>query len=183
MLLNQTWYLYVLIFYMFCCCLHCSVTQSSVILCNPVECSTPGFPVLHHLPEFAQTHDHQISDASQPSHPPSSPSLPAFNLIQPSGFFPMSQLFTSGGQIIGASASVLPKNIQGWFPLGLTGLSPWCPRDSQESSLVRVFSKASTLSILLSLLYGLTLTSIHDYWKNHSFDYTDLCQQRDVSAF
>ena len=84
-------------------------------------------------PSLSQTHDHQISDASQPSHPPSSPSLPAFNLIQPSGFFPMSQLFTSGGQIIGASASVLPKNIQGWFPLGLTGLSPWCPRDSQES--------------------------------------------------
>ena len=83
--------------------------------------STPGFPVLYHLPEFAQIHISWVNDAIQPSHslPPSSPF--AFNLSQHESF-PMSQLFTSGGQSIRASASVLPMNVQGWFPLGLTGL-------------------------------------------------------------
>ena len=79
---------------------------------------TPGFPVLHHLPEFAQTHVHWVNDAIQPSHLLSSPSPPAFSLSQHQG------LFASGGQSTGdsASASVLPMNIQSWFPLGLTGL-------------------------------------------------------------
>ena len=82
--------------------------------------STPGLPVHHQLPEFIQTHVHRVSDAIQPSHPLSSPSPPAFNLQ--SGSFPVSQLFASGGQNIGvsASASVLPMNIQAWFPLGST---------------------------------------------------------------
>ena len=61
-----------------CCC--CLVAQLCLTLCNPMDCSTPGFPVLHYLPEFAQTHSHRVSDATQPSHPllPSSP--PALNL-------------------------------------------------------------------------------------------------------
>ena len=86
-----------------------------------------------------------------------------------SGSFPMSWFFPSGGQQMGASASssVLPMNIQDWFPLGLTG-SPCSPRDSQESSPTPQFKSIS--SSALSLLYGPTLTSIHDYWKNHSFD-------------
>ena len=103
-----------------------------------------------------------------------------------SGSFPMSWLFTSGGQSIGASAStsVLPMNIQGWFPLGLTGWlvwSPCCPRDSQASSPAPQFDSLN--SSALSLSYGPFLTSIYDYWKNHSFDYMDLCWQSDVSAF
>ena len=65
------------------CC--CSVAQS--FLCDPMDCSTPDFPVLYHLLEFAQTHVHWVSDAIQPSHPLSSPSLPAFNLSQHQGFF------------------------------------------------------------------------------------------------
>ena len=82
-----------------------------------------------------------------------------------SGSFPMSQLFASGGQSIGASASasVLPVNIQTWFPLGLTGSSLFCPRDSQESSPAPQFK--SIHSSKLSLLYGPALTSVHDYWK------------------
>ena len=84
-LLNQTWYLYVLVFCMFCGCLCCLVTHSSVTLCDPMDCSTPGFPVLHHLPEFAQTHVHGVDDAIQPSHPLSPPSPPAFNLSQHQG--------------------------------------------------------------------------------------------------
>ena len=67
------------------CC--CSVARSCSTLCDPMDCSTPGFPVLHYLPEFAQTHVHWVSDAIQPSHPLSSPSLPAFSLSQPHGLF------------------------------------------------------------------------------------------------
>ena len=86
-----------------------------------------------------------------------------------SGSFPMSQLFTSGGHSIGTSASVLPVNIQGWFPLGLIYLISLL---SKESSPVPQFKSIS--SSVLSLLYGSTLTPIHDYWKYHSFDYMDL---------
>ena len=104
----------------FCC--YCSVAESCPTLCNPMNCSLLGFPVLHYLPDFAQIHIHWVSDAIQPSHPLSSPSPPDFNLSQHQGL--SSQLFESGGQSIGASTSapVLPGNIQGWFPLGLTGL-------------------------------------------------------------
>ena len=83
-----------------------------VRLCDHMDCRTPGFPVHHQLPEFAQTHVHWVDDAIQPSHPLLSPSPPAFNLSQHQGL-PMSQLFSSGGQSIGTSASVLPMNIQG----------------------------------------------------------------------
>ena len=75
--------------------------------------STPGLPVLHHLPELAQTHVHGVGDAIQPSHPPS-PSSPALSLFQPQGSLQVSWLFTSGCQSTGASpsASVLPMSIQ-----------------------------------------------------------------------
>ena len=100
-----------------------------------------------------------------------------------SRFFPMNQLFSLGDQIIEVlpSASVLPMNIQDWFPLGLTGLISCCPVDSQESSPTPQFKSVN--SSVLSFLYGPALRSIHDYWKNHSFDYTDLCRQSNVSAF
>ena len=89
-----------------------------------------------------------------------------------SGSFPMSWLFASGGQSIEASASVsvLPMNIQGRFPLGLTGSSPFSLRDSQESYPALQFESSSSLA--LRVLYGPILTSILDYWKNHSFNYT-----------
>ena len=87
-----------------------------------------------------------------------------------SGSFPMSQFFTSGGQSIrvSASASVLPVNIQDWFPLGWTG---WI--SLQSKGLSRAFPTLqfkSINSLALSFLHSPTLTSIHDYWKNHSFD-------------
>ena len=86
-----------------------------------------------------------------------------------SGSFLVSQFFVSGGQniTVSASASFLPMNIQDWFPLGLVG-SPWSPRDSQESAPTPQFKSIN--SSVLSFLYSPTLTSIHDYWKNHSFD-------------
>ena len=96
-----------------------SVAQSCLTLCDPMDCSTPGFPVHHQLLEFIQTHVHWVGDAIQPSHPLSSCSPPAFNLSQHRSF-QMNQFFSSGGQSIGVSvsASVLPVNIQDWSPLG-----------------------------------------------------------------
>ena len=95
----------------------------------------------------------------------------------------MSRLFASGGQSIGAStsASVLPVNIQGWFPLGLTGLISLLSKGLLESSPAAQLESIN--SSMLSLLYGPILTSVHDSWKNSSFDYMDLCWQSDVSAF
>ena len=98
-------------------CCGFSVTQSCLILCNPVDCSTPGFPVLHHLLESAQTHVHRVGDAVLPSHPLLYPSPPAFNLSQHLGFSNESRFSYQVAK--GASSSVLPVNIQGWFPLGL----------------------------------------------------------------
>jgi len=92
-----------------------------------------------------------------------------------SGSFPMSQFFISGGQSIrlSASSSVLPVNIQDWVPLGRTGLI-----SLQSKGLSRVFSNTTVQKYQFfsaRLSYSPTLTSIHDHWKNHSFDYTDLC--------
>ena len=116
-----------------------SVAQSCPTLCDPVDCSTPGLPVQHQLPEFTQTHIHWVW-----RHPTISSSvIPFSSCLQsfpPSGSFQMSQLFISGGQSIGvsASASVLPINIQDWFPLGLTG---WISLKSK--GLSRVFSNTT----------------------------------------
>ena len=90
------------------------------------------------------------------------------SIFPASGSFPMSQFFPSSGQSIRTSATDLPMNIQGWFPLGLTGLTGFLPKDSQESSPVPQFKNIS--SSALSLFYGPTLTSVYDYWKNHSFE-------------
>ena len=116
-----------------------SVAQSCPTLCDPMNHSTSGLPVHHQLPEFTQTHVHRVGDAIQPSHPvvPFSPcpqSLPA------SGSFPMSQLFTWGGQSIAvsASASVLPMNTQDWSSLEWTS---WI--SSQSKGLSRVFSNTT----------------------------------------
>ena len=95
-----------------------SITQSFPTLCDPMDSSMPGFPVLHHLLELAQTHVHWVSDAIQPSHPLSPPFCSCPQSFPVSGSFPMSHLFASGGQNIGTStsASVLAINIQDWFP-------------------------------------------------------------------
>ena len=96
------------------------VTQSCPTLCDPVDCSTPGLPVHHQLSKFTQTHVHWVGHAISSSVIPFSFRLQYFPA---SGCFQMSQLFTSGGQSIGvsASASVLPANTQDWSPLGWTG--------------------------------------------------------------
>ena len=118
-----------------------SVAQSCPTLCDPVDCSTPGLPVYHQLPEFTQTHVHWVGDAIQPSPPLSSPSPPTFNLSQHQGLFKwVSSLNQSGGQSIGvsASASVLPMTIQDWFPLGWT--SWFCLQSKGLKSLLQYHS-------------------------------------------
>ena len=143
------------------------VAQSCQTLCDPMDCSTPGLPVHHQLTEFTQTHVHWVSDAIQPSHPLSSPSSPAFNLPQNQGFF---KWVSSSHQV----AQVLEFQLQhqsfqwvfrtDFLKDGLVG-SLCSPRDSQESSPTPQFKSIN--SLVLSFLYSPTLTSIHDYWKNH----------------
>ena len=119
-------------------------------------------------PELVQTQAHWVGDAIQPSHPlvPFSSCLQSFPA---SRSFSMSWSFASGDQStrVSASASVLPMNIQDWFPLGWTG---WI--SLQSKGLWRVFSNTTVQKhqFFSTQLYSPTLTSIHDYWKNHSFD-------------
>ena len=105
-----------------------------------MDCSMPGFPVLHQLLELAETQVHWVGDAIQPSHLLVIPFSSCLQSFPASGYFPMSQFFASGSQSIGASASapVLPMNIQGWFPLGWTG---WI--SLQSRGLARVFSNTT----------------------------------------
>ena len=147
-----------------------SVTQSCLTLCNPMDCSMPGFPIHHQLLEPTQSHAHCVGDAIQPSHPLSSPSPPTFNHSHHQGLF---KWVGSSHQV----AKVLDFQLQHqsiqWTPrtdLLLDGLvgSPCSLRDSQESSPAPQFKSIN--SSVLSFLYNPTLTSIHDHWKNHSFD-------------
>ena len=135
-----------------------SVTQSCPTLCDPTDCSTPGFPVHCQLPELAQTHVHRLGDAIQ-YHPLSSPSPPAFNHSQHQGLF---QRVSSSHQVAQCwSFSISPSNEylglisfrMDW--LGLLAI----PRDSQESSLTPQFKSIN--SSALSLLYGPARTSVH----------------------
>ena len=100
-----------------------SVAQLCLTLCDPMNCSTPGFPVHHELLELAQIHVHWVSDAIQPSHPLSPPLL-LLSIFLSIKVFSNKLALPSGGQSIGASASasVLPMNIYDWFPLGLSDL-------------------------------------------------------------
>ena len=121
---------------------------------------SPGLPVRHQLLEFTQTHVHLVSDAIQPSHPLSPPFSSCPQSDSATVSFPKSQLFASGGQSIGVSASasalVFPMNPQDWSPLGWTGWSSCRPRDSQESSPTPQFKSIN--SSVLSFFYSPTLT-------------------------
>ena len=154
----------------------CSVAKSYLTLGDPTDCSIPGFPVLHQLLEFAQTQVHLV----QWCHPAILSSVFPFSCPQSfpaSVSFPVSRLFASSGQSTGASASasVLPRNIQGWFPLGLTGLISLLSKELSKVFPAPQFESIS--SSALSLRYGPTLTFVHEYRKDHSFGCTDLCSE------
>ena len=146
-----------------------SVSPSCLTLCDSMDRSMPGFPVHHQLPESSQTHVHWVGDALQPSHPLLSCSPHALNLSQHQGLF---QLVSSTHQVAKVLECQLQHQSFQWTPrtdllqYGLVG-SPCSPRDSQESSVPQFKSINSSV---LSFLYSPPLTSIHDYWKNHSLD-------------
>ena len=141
-----------------------SVIQSRWTLCDPMDCNMLSLPVHHQLPELTLTPVHWCHSTISTSVIPFSSCLQSF---PGSGSFQMSQFFTSGGQSVGVSTSaVFP--IQDWYPLGWTG---WISLQPKRFS--RVFSNTTVQSInslAFSFLYGPTLSSIHDYWRNHSFD-------------
>ena len=143
-----------------------SVAKSCPILCDPINWSTPGFPVLHYLLEFAQTHVQWVSDAIQPSPPLLPTSPPTLNLSYHQDLFQWVGSSHQMAKVLEPSASVLPMNIQSWFPLGLTGLISLLqgtPRDSRESSPEPELKRDNSSAV--SLLYDPSLTSVHDYWK------------------
>ena len=147
-----------------------SVAQSCPTLCNPMDCSMPGLPVHHQLPEFTQTHVHWIGDAIQPSHSLLSPSPPAFIFSQQQRLFKWVSSLHQVAKVL--EFQLQHQSFQWIFRIDflqdwLAG-SPCSPRDSQESSPTPQFKSINTSA--LSFLCSPTLTSIHDYWKNHSFD-------------
>ena len=149
-----------------------SVQFSHSVMSNSLQPHGPRHarpPVHHQLQEFTQTHVYWVSDAIQPSLPLSSPSPPAFYLSQHQGLFQWVSSSQQVAKVLGAlaSASVLPMDIQDWFPLGLTHLISLCKGLSRVLSNITV---KSIYSSTLSIFYGPTLTIIHDCWKNHSFD-------------
>ena len=148
-----------------------SVAQLCPTICDPLNCSTPGLPVHHQLPEFTQTHVHRVM-------------MPSSHLIlcrplvllppisQHQGLFHESILHMRWPKYWSFSFNIIPSNEH-------PGLVSF--RDSQESPPTPQFKSIN--SSALSILYGPTLSSVHDYWKNHNFNWTDLCQQANVSAF
>ena len=148
-----------------------------------MDCSTPGLPVHHQLPEFTQTHGHWVGDAIQPSHPLSSPSPPAFNLSQHQSLF---KWVSSSHQVAkGLEFQLQHQSFQWIFRIDFLQdrlvRTLYSPSDSQESSPTPQFKSIN--SSALSFLYSSILTSIPEHWKNHTFDKMDLCWQSNVSAF
>ena len=139
-----------------------------VRLCDPVDCSTPVFPGLHRLPELAQTHVHWVGDAIQPSHPLSSPSPPALNVSQHQDLLQWVNSLCRVTRVLELQHQSFQWIFKADFLQNWPAWSPFSARDSQESSLTSQFKSVN--SSALSFLYGPTLTFIHDYWKNQSFD-------------
>ena len=157
-----------------------SVAQSYLTLCDPMNHSMPGIPVHHQLPEFTQTHVHQVGDAIQPSHPLSSPSPPAPNPSQHQGLFQWVTLRMRWPKYWSFSFSIIPsKEHPGLSPLEWTG---WI--SLQSKGLSRVLSNTTVqkhqfFSAQLSLQPN---SHIHTWLLENSFDHTDLCWQSNVSA-
>ena len=147
-----------------------SVFQSCPSLCNPMDCSTPGLPVHHHLPEFTQTYVHWVGDAIQPSHSLSPSSPLTFNLCQHQDLFKWVSSSHQRAKIL--EFQLQHQSFQCIFRVDFLYdrlvVSPCSPRDSQESSPTPQFKSIN--SSVLGFLYSPTLTSIHDYWKSHSLD-------------
>ena len=144
-----------------------SVAHSCPTLCDPMDCSTPGFPVHQQLPECAQTHVHWVADAIQPSHPLLSPSPPAFSSSQHQVFSSESVLHIRWPKYWSVSFSISPSSEYSGLISFRTG---WLDLFAIKSLLQHHSSKTSIIRHS-SFLYSPTLTSIHDYWKNNRLMY------------
>ena len=143
-----------------------SVIQLCLTLCDPMDWSTPGLPVHRQLPEFTQTHVHEVSDAIQPSHPLPSPS-PAFNLSQHQVFSNELVVCIRWPKYWSFRFSIsLSNEYSGMISIRMDWLDLLTVKGTQESSPTSQFKSINSLA--LSFLYSPTCTSIHDYWKNHS---------------
>ena len=146
-----------------------SVTQSCLTLCDPMDCSTPGLPIYHKLPEFIQTHVHRVGDAIQPSHPLSSPSPPP-------SMFPSTRVFSNELVLCirwpkywSFTFSIsLSNEYSGLMSFRMDWLNLLAVQGTLKSLIQHHISKASILQC--SAFFIVQLTSIHDYWKNHNFD-------------
>ena len=146
-----------------------SVAQLCPTLCDPMDCSTPGLPVHHQLPEFTQTHVHWVSDVIQPSHPLSSPSPPAFNLSQHQGLFKSVSSLHQVAKVL--EFQLQHQSFQWLFRTyfledWLVG-SPCSTRDSQVSSPTPQFKSINSLALSFFMVQ---LSYPYMTWKNHSFD-------------
>ena len=149
---------------------------SCVWLLDPMKCSTPGFPVLHYPPEFAQIYVHWIDDVIQPSYPLSPPSIPDLSLSQHQAFHIRWPKFWT------FSFNISPSNE---YPRLISFRIDWFDLLAVQETLQKCSPAPQFKSIsssALSLLYGLAQTSINDFWKNHSIVNMDLCWQSDVAA-
>ena len=148
-----------------------SVAQSCPTLCDPMNCSTPGLPVHHQLPESIQTHIHRVSDAIQPSHPLSALLFLPSIFLSIRVFSNESALCIRWPKYWSFSFNISPANEHPGlisFRMDWLDLLAVQGTHSQESSPTPHFKSINSLA--LSFLHSPTLTSIHDHWKNHSLD-------------
>ena len=154
-----------------------SVTQSCPTLWNPMDCSTPGFPVHHQLPELAQTHIHWVSDVIQPSHPLLSPSPPTL-------IFPSIKVFSSSQSVLCIRWSKywsfsFSINLSNEYLRLISFRIDWFDLLAVHGTLKSLVQHHSLKASILqhSAFFVVQHPSIHDYWKNQNFDCTDLCWQ------
>ena len=147
--------------YVSVCFAICSVQLLNCVqLCDPTDCSMPGFPVCHRLLEFAQTHIYWVDDAIWPSHPLLPPSPPAFNLSQHQGLFQRVSSSHQVAKVLSFSFSIGPSNeYSGLISFSMDWLDLFAVQGTLESSPTPKFKSIS--SSVLSFLYSLALTSMH----------------------
>ena len=146
-----------------------SVAQPCLTLCDPMDCSTPGFPVHLQLLELAQTHVHQVSDAIQPSHPLSSPSPPVLNLSQHQGLFQKSPLRIRWPKYWSFSFNIIPSKE---YPGLISFRMDWLDLLAVQGTLKSLFQHHSSKASILrhSAFFTVQLSHPYDHWKNHSLD-------------
>ena len=158
-----------------------SVIQSCPTLCDPMNCSTPVLPVHHKLLEFTQTHAHWVGDAIQPSHPvfPFSSCPQALLCIRV--FSNESTLHLRWPKYWSFSFSISPSSEHpGLISFRMDWVDLLAVQGTLKSPLQHQFKSINFSA--LSFLHSSTLTSVQDYWKNHSLDQMDLCWPSNVSA-